>query len=163
MALLASLYLLWLLWAHKSQSGLHVSADTGKPGEILSATGFHYTEYFEGQPVYEMSGKEIHDEHARIGSMRISAVKMVYVRQPVVKLLQPGAGQGWVLTATEGKMVGSQKRLILRGHVRGIHSTGGTLQANEAVVDVKQASVQLKGGYEINTSRRKEHGIQTRL
>jgi len=157
--------LVFLLWKGfmPAKENIHIAVDdVGKPGELLSAQGFHYTEYLDGEIVYQMSGEKIHDEHARIGSLRISAIKVVIVQHPHLRVYS-GAGKGWVLTAREGKIISSRKRLTLTGHVRGKNQDGGTLLAKKAVVDVRSGSVQLKGGYEIKTGQRHERGIHTAL
>jgi len=152
----------WLLAAPEKHSSLVDDTKLAAPGELIKAQGFHYTEYVDGKIAYQLSGDEIHDEHARIGSLRISVIKVVYVRRPQLNILV-GAAKGWVLTAAEGKMVSSRKKLTLTGDIRGKNDNGGTLRANKAMVDMQLGSVQLKDGYEIKTSLRHERGILTSL
>jgi len=152
----------WMLAVPKKHSDQTDQETVTVPGGLIRAQGFHYTEYVDGKKAYQLSGDEIHDEHARIGSLRISVIKVVFVRRPRLNILS-GAGKGWVLTATEGKMLASQKKLTLTGNVRGRNNNGGTLRANKAMVDMRLGSIQLKGGYEIKTSSRHEHGVLTSL
>jgi len=95
--------------------------------------------------------------------LRISALKIVLIQQPQVTLLQEGLGKGWALTANEGRIIASRRKLTLSGNVRGRHQDGGTLLANKAVVDVGQGSIQLRDGYKLKTTQRNENGIQTTL
>jgi len=158
-ALIASV---WMLAVPEKHIGLADKTGMGAPGELIRAQGFHYTEYIDGKTAYQLSGDEIHDEHGRIGSLRISVIKVVFVQRPKLNIFA-GAGKGWTLTAAVGKMVASQKKLTLTGDVRGQNANGGTLQANKAMVDMRLGSIQLKDGYELKTRWRNEHGVLTSL
>jgi len=162
LAVSALIVFAWLLAVPEKHRHLAEHPDVSLPGGMIKAQGFHYTEYVDGKAAYQISGEEIHDEHARIGSMRISAIKVVLVRRPQLNILV-GAGKGWVLTAAKGKMISSRKKLTLTGNVRGWNDHGDTLHANKAMVDMKLGSIQLKDGYEIKTRRRNERGVLTSL
>jgi len=161
-AVAALLAAVWMLTVPKKHSGAEDKPAAGMPGGLIRAQGFHYTEYVDGKTAYQLSGDEIHDEHARIGSLRLSVIKVVLVQRPHLNILA-GAGKGWTLTASEAKMVASQKKLTLTGDVRGKNSNGGTLRANKAMVDMRLGSIQLKDGYELKTRSRNEHGVMTSL
>jgi len=162
MSVSALIAAVWMLAVPEKHSGLADEDAVNAPGGLIRAQGFHYTEYIDGKTAYQLSGDEIHDEHARIGSLRISVIKVVFVQHPKLKILL-GSSKGWVLTAAEGKMVASQKKLTLTGNVRGQRSNGDTLRANKAMVDMRLGNIQLKDGYEIKTRSRHEHGILTSL
>jgi len=152
----------WMMAVPEKHSSSVNASAVGTLGELIRAQGFHYTEYVDGKVAYQLSGDEIHDNHAHIGSLRISVIKVVFVQHPKLNILV-GAGRGWVLTAEKGKMVANQKRLTLTGDVRGQNSNGGTLRANKAIVNMRLGSIQLKDGYELKTRSRNEHGILTSL
>ncbi|MDQ6998091.1 MAG: LPS export ABC transporter periplasmic protein LptC [Mariprofundus sp.] len=162
LAVASLLSLFWVFSVPEKHSSLEEVSNMTMPGGMIKAQGFHYTEYVDGKAAYKMSGEEVHDEHARIGSMRISVIKEVFVKHPQLNILV-GAGKGWVLTAREGKMLGSRKKLTLTGNVLGRSSNGGAFSANKVLVDIIQGSVQLKDGYELKTLRRNERGILTSL
>ncbi|MDQ6951638.1 MAG: LPS export ABC transporter periplasmic protein LptC [Mariprofundales bacterium] len=132
-------------------------------GETMQAQLFQYTEIINGNPIYRLSGREIHDENAKVGPLRISAVKIHWIEQPRVELLMAGMGKGWILTANKGRIVAGRKRLTLSGNVHGRDHSNGTLLANTAVVDVSQGGIQLRNGYTLNTLQRREKGIETTL
>jgi len=66
-------------------------------------------------------------------------------------------------TANEGQILSGRKKLTLSGNVHGSYIKGRDFFAKKAVVDVKLGKVQLKEGYEIKTSWRKEQGVLTTL
>ena len=163
MAVSALVLLFWFVFKPATEQIRKDSVATVGTGEMIRVQGFHYTEYFEGKAVYQMAGDSIHDEHARIGALRISAIKVVTVLHPEVTLFRDGAGKGWLLTANEGQIFSGRKKLTLSGNVHGRYIKGGEFFANKAVVDVKLGKVELKEGYEIKTSWRKEQGVLTTL
>jgi len=163
MAVSALVLLFWFMFRPATEQIKKGNDAIGGTGEMVRAQGFHYTEYFEGNIVYQMNGESIHDEHAHLAGLRISAIKVVIVRYPEVTFLREGAGKGWVITANEGKIFSGRKKLTLSGNVHGRYIQGGDFFANKAVVDVKRGKVQLKEGYEIKTRWRKERGTLTTL
>ena len=153
----------WLLWSGQPVDPQMVGAESRTAGNTMRASGFRYTAMSEGGPVYRVSGKEMHDEHMRVGPLRISVLKVVRISSPEVELLRKGPGQGWVLRAEKGRIVVGRKELTLTGKVQGMRADGGMLLANRVIINVVDGLIQLKDGYELKTAQRCERGIRTTL
>ncbi len=129
----------------------------------MAMEGFRYSEYWQGKPAYLLTGQRMHDESARLGDLRIAALRVMHIRKPVIMLLQPGFASGWQLQANQGRMIAGKKQLTLQGEVRGSNTNGGRLWANSAVIDSQHGTVQLRNGFELSMPGRHERGSQTTL
>ncbi|MDQ6964923.1 MAG: LPS export ABC transporter periplasmic protein LptC [Mariprofundales bacterium] len=123
---------------------------------------FHYTELYNGEVIYRLTGEQMHDEVGRLGSVRVAALRVIKLERVRLELLQPKVA-GWVLLAEHGELLSGTRELSLWGGVHGYRRGDGNLRAGRLLVDPHSGRVVLQGGYVLNVGKRYERGTSTEL